>query len=113
MTASRNRIAAKLRMYLLNRYVITVFSLPALGYLGFLSQFVVGEPGGPVRTVLEVLFLFSLPVMHLYSTVLGVMPSVDQELGTVGFFVFSYVFAVVLVLGIHVGLQIVRDQGLI
>lgn len=113
MLPLQHHMIPRLRPYLLDRYVILLFSLPALGYLGFLSQFVFGAPGGPVRIVLEALFLFTLPVLRLYSITLGVFPAVDQEVGTVGFFVFAYVFALTLVVGVFVGRQVIRDRGLV
>lgn len=99
----------RLRPYLLNRYVILVFSLAAIGYLGILSQFVIGAPVGPVRIALQALFLPALPVMILYSNLLERLPIVDQSIGTISFFVFAYLFALILVLGIRVSLLVVRD----
>ena len=99
-----------LRNHLWNRAVLLVFALPALGYLGFLSQFMFGEPAGLVRSILVGLFLFALPVMALYSTLLGPIAPVDQELGTVGFFIFAYVFAVILVWAIQQSIRFVRGR---
>lgn len=97
----------------MNRYVVLVFSLPAIGYLGFLSQFLIGEPAGPLRAVLEALFLPALPVMTVYSALLDPMPGADQTLGTIGFFGFAYLLAVILVAGVHASLVVVRDRGLL
>lgn len=102
-------MAPRLGPYLLNRYVILVVSLPAIGYLGFLSRFVFGTPAHPVRMALEALFMPALPVMTLDSSLLETLPSVDHSLGTIGFFVFTYLFALILVWGIHVRLMVVRD----
>ncbi|SFR36081.1 hypothetical protein [Halogeometricum limi] len=86
-----------LRSHLWNRAVLVLFALPALGYLGFLSQFLLGEPTGIVRIFLGGLFLFALPMLILYSTLFGAIAPVNQSLGTVGFFIFTYLFAVALV----------------
>lgn len=99
-----------LRNHLWNRAVLLVFTLPALGYLGFLSQFVLGEPSGLVRGILEGSFLFALPLMPLYSILLDAVPSVDQTIGTAGFFVFIYVFAVVLVWTTRQSIWFVRER---
>jgi hypothetical protein len=99
-----------LRNQLWNRAVLIVCALPVLGYVGFLSRFVFGDPTGIVRSFLEGLFLFALPVMALYSTLLGLIGPVDQEAGTVGFFAFSYVFAVVLVWATRRSIWVVRGR---
>lgn len=99
-----------LRYHLWNRAVLLVFALPALGYLGFLSQFIFGEPTDLVRSILVGLFWFALPVMALYSTILGPIAPIDQELGTVGFFIFAYVFAVIFVWAIRQGIRFVRGR---
>ncbi len=99
-----------LRAHLWNREVLIVFALPALGYLGFLSQFLFGEPTGIVRTFLGGMFLFALPVMVLYSTLLGAIAPVNQSLGTVGFFLFTYLFAVALVWTTRRGVQVIRGR---
>lgn len=93
-----------------NRAVAVVFGLPAIGYLAFLSQFVLGEPSGIVEDLLGGLVAFALPVMILYSTLLDVIGPVDQTLGTVGFFVFAYLFAVVAVLVVRRGVRLVRGR---
>lgn len=84
-----------LRGMLWNRAVALVFGLPAVGYLGFLSQFALGEPSGIVADVLAGLFLFALPVLTVYSALLDLLPPISQQLGTAGFFVFAYLLAVV------------------
>lgn len=112
MTTSRTQIRAVFRRYFLNRYVMLVFSLPSLGYLGFLSRFVIGEPGGPIRVFLEAMFLFSLPVMHLYSIVLEVLPPVEQGLGTIGFFPFAYLVAILVAWVARQSLRVIRRRGL-
>jgi hypothetical protein len=102
-----------LRDTLWNRAVLLVFALPALGYLGFLSQFLVGEPTGLLRTALVALFVFALPVMVLYGSLLGLLNlvvPVDPELGTAGFFVFAYLLAVVLVWAARQGGRFVRGR---
>jgi hypothetical protein len=102
-----------LRHALWNRAVLAVFALPALGYLGFLSQFLVGEPTGLLRTALVALFLFALPVIVLYGTLIGLLNlvvPVDPELGTAGFFVFAYLLAVVLVWAARRGRRFVRGR---
>lgn len=99
-----------LRSHMWNRAVLLVFALPALGYVGVLSQFMFGEPTGLVRGILEGLFLFALPVMTLYSTLLESLAPVDQELGTVGFFIFAYLFAVILVWATRRGIRFVRSR---
>lgn len=99
-----------LRNALWNRAVAVVFGLPAVGYLAFLSQFLVGEPTGLARDVLGGLFLFALPVMMLYSALLDVVGPVDQTLGTAGFFIFAYLLAVASVLVVRRGLQFVRGR---
>ena len=99
-----------LRYHLWNRAVLLVFALPALGYLAFISQFVFGKPTGLVRGFLEGVFLFALPVMALYSLLLDTVAPVDQELGTVGFFVFAYVFAIVLVWATRQSICFVRGR---
>lgn len=82
------------RRVLWNRWVAVVFLLPAIGYLAFLSQFWLGEPSGVVAAVLQGLFLFALPLLSIYSALLDVLPDVSQSVGTAGFFVFAYAFAV-------------------
>lgn len=111
MTLLRYNMAPRLSTYLLNRYVVLVSSLPAIGYLGFLSQFVIGEPAGLLRTLLEGLFLLALPVMTLYSSLLDKLIALDQSLGTIGFSVFAYLIAVILVSGDHVCLVVIRGRG--
>ena len=93
-----------------NRAVAVVFGLPAIGYLAFLSQFALGEPGGVVEDLLGGLVAFALPVMIAYSALLDVIGPVDQTLGTVGFFVFAYLLAVVVVLVVRRGLQFARGR---
>lgn len=89
------------RNILVNRAVLLLFGLPALGYAGFLSQFVFGEPTGFTRWVLGGLLLFTYPVMALYSTVLNwtlwLLGETHEGLGTAGFFVFAYGLAVAFV----------------
>jgi hypothetical protein len=99
-----------LRNALWNRAVAVVFALPAVGYLAFLSQFWLGEPTGLARDVLGGVVMFALPVMILYSALLDVIGPVDQTLGTVGFFVFTYLFAVVSVLVVRRGVRFVRGR---
>ncbi|MFC7046266.1 hypothetical protein ACFQH6_13375 [Halobacteriaceae archaeon GCM10025711] len=99
-----------LRNTLWNRAVLLVFALPAVGYLGFLSQFLVGEPTGVLRAILLALFVFALPIMALYGTLLGGITPVDQGLGTVGFFLFAYLVAVVLVWAARRGRTLVRGR---
>lgn len=103
-------MAHSLRDHLWDCAVLLVCALPALGYLDFLSQFVFGEPTGLIRGLLEGLFLFTLPLMPLYSILLETIPPVDQNLGTAGFFVFIYVFAVVLVWATRHSIRLVRDR---
>lgn len=97
-----------LQRVLWNRAVAVAFGLPAVGYFGFLSQFLLGEPTGLLEDVLAGLFLFALPVVTLYSALLDVIPPVDQTLGTVGFFVFAYFLAVASVLVVRRGARLVR-----
>jgi hypothetical protein len=89
------------RRVLWNRWVAVVFSLPAIGYLAFLSQFWLGEPSGVVAAVLEGLFLFALPLLTVYSAILDVLPAVSQAVGTAGFFPFAYAFAAVSVAAVR------------
>lgn len=99
-----------LRHALWNRAVALVFGLPAVGYMTFLSQFWLGEPTGLAKDVLGGVVLFALPVMILYSALLDVIGPVNQTLGTVGFFVFAYLFAVVSVLVVRRGVRFVRGR---
>jgi hypothetical protein len=99
-----------LRNALWDRAVLIVFTPPALGYLGFLWQFVADEPTGVLRTLLLVLFAFALPVMALYGALLGTVAPVDQELGTVGFFIFTYLVAALLVWVARRGGRLVRGR---
>lgn len=99
-----------LRNALWNRAVAIVFALPAVGYLAFLSQFWLGEPSGLARDVLGGVVMFALPVMILYSTLLDVIGPIDQTLGTVGFFVFAYLFAVLSVLVVRRGVRFARGR---
>jgi hypothetical protein len=99
-----------LRNALWNRAVALVFGLPAVGYLAFLSQFWFDDPTGLVSDVLGSVVLLALPVMTLYSALLNVIGPVDQTLGTVGFFVFAYLFAVVSVLVGRRGVRFVRSR---
>lgn len=103
-----NYMGSALRTHLWNRTVLLVFALPALGYLAFLSQFAFGDPTGPVRAFLEGTFLFALPAMALYSTLLDALGPVDRTLGTAGFFVFTYVLAVGLAWATRQGRRLVR-----
>ena len=102
---------ASLRNTLWNRAVAVVFGLPAVGYLAFLSQFVIGEPTGIARDVLGGVFLFALPILVVYSALLEVVGPVDQTLGTAGFFVFAYLLAVVSVLLAGHGVRFVRNPS--
>lgn len=93
-----------------NRAVAVAFGLPALGYLAFLSRFVVGEPAGLLGDVLGGVVAFAVPVMLLYSALLDAVGPVNQTLGTVGFFVFAYLLAVAAVLVARRALTLVRDR---
>lgn len=106
--AERNRMRKTVRSALWNRAVALLFGLPAIGYLAFLSQFVLGDLPGVVEDVLAGLFLFALPVTLVYSAVLDVIGPVGQTLGTVGFFPFAYLLAVVFVFVTRQAIRFVR-----
>lgn len=108
--AERNCMRRAVRSALWNRAVALLFGLPAVGYLAFLSQFALGDSPGVVEDVLAGLFLFALPVTMLYSAVLDVIGPVGQTLGTVGFFPFAYLLAVVLVFVTRHAIQFVRRR---
>ena len=93
-----------------NRAVLVAFALPAVGYLAFLSQFVLGDPSGLTGTALAAVVVVALPVMMLYSTLLGVVGPLDQAVGTVGFFVFTYLCAVVVVRVARPGIRFIRRR---
>jgi hypothetical protein len=99
-----------LRRALWNRGVAVLFGLPALGYVAFLSRFLVDEPAGLLGDALGGLVAFALPVMFLYSALLDAVGPVDQTLGTAGFFVFAYLLAVVAVLAGRRTLTLVRGR---
>ena len=93
-----------------NRAVLVVFALPTVGYLAFLSQFVLGDPSGLTGTALAAVVVVALPVMMLYSALLDVVGPLDQAVGTVGFFVFTYLCAVVVVRVARPGVRFIRRR---
>jgi hypothetical protein len=108
-TGSRGMKSA-LRDAVWNRAVLVVFALPAVGYLAFLSQFVLGDPSGLTGTALAAVVVLALPVMMLYSMLLDVVGPLEQAVGTVGFFVFTYLCAVVVVRVARPGVRFIRRR---